>query len=597
MDTRPVVTDTDLMAAIQDHPDKAAAALVAVQATAAGQNPPVTVDVLRAAAALLRREVSELWVEQLRTMEVRDAFVAALLARGVPLVTVATNGFLDHIPAERLLQFTGQAQSFRCRVLVDNRVVGSGCLIGPSLVLTAWHVIAVGPPGTPQEPSPSVQIQLADGSRQDVVIPPSFESLCGDDEFRELAPRHDQDVVGRNDVAALLMRRPAAAHLGHVRLPTAAVVPTPRSKLVLVHYPDGQDEGIGFGRTSEIPHVTARWRHSISTVGGSSGGACFDRNLEFAGLHQGRLRNGGRFVPLVRFLDDLRPGIAADVAPTRLWSLDGTVDGPLVIGRPLLFEALAAAGDDAGPVRGVRVKRIDLVSGGTASLRFTHDILGHLLERRGVDHTLVRLPFDELVADAVDDIRQRVTAAGLPLPALPPEPGVAPGTAAPEGTARDRAARLAAAVDAAAAATGRTVWFFLDNPSVTVTEDLRLVLDGFVAAALVQPRLRLVITGLETLPLPGQEFQAPGDAAAGGAPGLVVEFVGGFLRRDVLDLLALAAQDLTGLPVLRPVLDAIADRVLFGRAEFNGTYPEAELPAVAAELRADLAVLAQRGAR
>src|SRR5262249_58401557 len=120
--------------------------------------------------------------------------------------------------------------------------------------------------------------------------------------------------------------------------------------------------------------------------------------------------------------------------------------------------------------------------------------LGHVLNRRGVRHRLVRLLFEEFVGDAVGDIRERVRKAGLPLP----EPPAARGAAAPEGAARDRAALLAAAIDAAAAAADRTVWFFLDNPSVTVSEDLRLTLDGFVNAVLAQPRLRLVITGFET---------------------------------------------------------------------------------------------------
>src|SRR4051794_21276145 len=117
---------------------------------------------------------------------------------------------------------------------------------------------------------------------------------------------------------------------------------------------------------------------------------------------------------------------------------------------------------------------------------------------------------------------------------------------------------------------GRSACPFLDRRKCLLTRE-----DGFVAAALTRPRLRLVITGFETLQLPGQEFQAPGEAAAGSAPGLVVEYVGGFRRSDVLDLLTLAAEDLVGESLERPAMEVIADRVLLPLADFNGNYPDA----------------------
>ena len=596
-----VLDDEVLIAAIRDHPYQAAEALVTVQADAATWPTPagpMTLDSLRASAAAWGEDLEEFWVERLRKQQLVAPFVAALRARGVPLAAVVTtDGFADHVDPQRLGTFASQAQSFRCRVLVNDRVVGSGCLVGPSLVLTAWHVIAIQPPGQPQEPVPRVEVRLADGSRHEVGVPPRFGSPCGDHEYTQRAPRRDDDVTGRHDVALLLMRRPAAIHLGHFPLPRAVGEVGSGSALFLVHFPQGGDQGFGLGKVSKIRNLTARWRHDITTREGSSGGACFDRKFDFAGLHQGKVKGGGRFVPVSRFIDDLRRTVAADLAPPRLWSLDGTAGGPLVIGRALLFEALAAAGDDAGRVRGVRVKRRDVAGESTAALTFTHDILRHLLERRGADHLLVRLPFNELIDDAIADIRERVGAAGLSLPQSPVPPGVSRGAAAPEGAARDRAALLAAMIDAAAAAAGHTVWFFLDNPTVILSEEVRLTLDGFVAAALVQPRLRLVITGFETVPLPGQEFQAPSEAAVAGPPGLVVEYIGGFTRDDVLALLTLARQDLTGHPPDHPVSEAAADRVLHGLPSFNGVFDDAALPAVAAGLRADLAVIAERGDR
>ena len=576
-----------LAEAIAAHRLAAAEALARVQP---GRHPPDTPETYAAAAALLQRPAEEIWVDQLEHLGLLDAFGAALEAQGVGLDPPPR--FSDSVDPAKLAVFGSRARAFRCRVRVNDTVAGSGCLIGPSLVLTAWHVVAVGAPGAPQEPAPRIRVVLADGGEQDVAVPPRFTSLCGDAEWTGSAPRADADVEGRNDVAVLVMRRPAAAHLGHAGLPTAAQQTASRSSVVLVHYPEGQDEGIGLGHLSKIRNVTARWRHDIETAAGSSGGPCFDRELEMAGLHQGKWEGGGRLVPIGRFLADLEPLVRDDVAPTTLWSLDGS-DGALVIGRDLFFQAVAAAADDSR-VRGLRIKRND-PAGPTTGLAFSADMLLQVLHRRGPEQTVVRVGFDGLVPDLVDDLHDRVVDAGLPLPAITAAAAVAPGAAAPEGAARDRAALLAVAVDAAAAQAGRTVWFFFDNPSVALSEPARLALDGFVAAALRRPRLRLVVAGFETVALPGQEFSAPPAAGVAGPPGLVVEFLGGFRRADVVDVLTRAAQDLLGQPENPAVVDAFADTALTGLASFNGLYAADALPTVAERVRPVLETWRERG--
>ena len=53
--------------------------------------------------------------------------------------------------------------AFRCRIFKNGTFAGSGCLVGPSLALTAWHVVAVSPPGQAQEPAPEIKVRLSDG--------------------------------------------------------------------------------------------------------------------------------------------------------------------------------------------------------------------------------------------------------------------------------------------------------------------------------------------------------------------------------------------------------------------------------------------------
>lgn len=582
--------DDAIREAIRAHPAEAARALEMIQV---GADQRVTADAIAAAAAMTGLEPDALWVLKLREAGLVLAFVNALRGQGVALDEQALADPDGAIPFDALTTFLPRAKAFRCRVLVNGAVKGSGCLVGPSLVLTSWHVIAVDAPGRPQEPAPDVSVFLADETLHPAIVPARFESTCGDSEFKGIAPRNDDEVNGRHDVALLAMRRPAAAHLGFVPLPALPPDARSRSRIVVVHFPQGQDLGVDFGLTRKVRNVTARWRHDVATKDGSSGGACFDRELRLVGVHQGKLDDGARFVPLDRFLADVSPFVESDLAPLGLWSLDGTVDGPLVVARDLLFEAIAAASAPVTRVRGLRVKR-RRIEAGSAGLPFTHDILAALVSRKGAGHLIVRVTLDEIVPDLVAEIRRRVRVAGIPVPEPAEAAGVAPGQAPPETTAKDRAANLATAVEAAAAAKDSTVWFFFDNPSVPLAESARLEFEGFVDAALVQPHLRLVVAGFETLPLPGLEFAGPFAAGGEGLPGLVVEFLGGFSRSDLVNLLTRASQELTG-QADPGRLGIAADRALLSIPDFNGIYADDQLATVTEGLRPDLVVLRHEG--
>ncbi len=582
--------EADIAAAIAAYPAQSAAALAAVQL---GRADPIRPEAIATAAALLGRKAEELWVEQLRHRDLLDRFAEALGAQGVALgvqgVALAPPAdFGDHVTAA-LVAFLPRVLAFRCRVLVNGEVRGTGCLVGPSTVLTASHVLGDDEAGNRQAP-PGLKVRLSDNTEQALAYPPLYESPAERGEYRGIAPTSDAAVAGRSDVVLLRMGRPAGAHLGFAPLPPAGTAAGGRRVLFLAHYPGGQDQGLGIGAFSKIRGMTARMRHTIATGAGSSGGACFDGGLLLAGIHQAAF---GRFVPCGPWIEAVRPAIEQDRSPSRLWSLDRTETGPLVIGRDLFSAAIAAAMPRDAAVRGVRQKRLDVL-GGATGLAFSHDILAQLLLRRGAEHLLVRIPFDAPVADFAADLRRRTVAAGLALPGAAAAPGVAAGQSAAEATARADAAILSGAIGAAADAAGRTVWYFADNPNVALSEPTRLAFEAFVAAALSEPRIRLVLAGFETMSLPGAEFATPGDAAAGGQAGLVVEFLGGFTRPDILGFLTLAAEDLMGGAVPAVIANA-ADVALNGLQAFNGRYPAAELRTVADRLRPQLRVWREQG--
>lgn len=581
--------DEAILQAIRENAVDAAAALEAAQSG----DKPLTVASIDALARLAHRDPAEFWLEQLKENGLVTAFIAALGARGVALGAEVLDDPLGTIPTERLIPFLAKAQSFRCRIFKDEAFAGSGVLVGPSLVLTSWHVISKADPGEPQEPPPKLEVVLADDQKLRAKVPAAFQSECGVAEYRGNAPLRDSDVENRHDVALLELTQPAAAHLGHVSL-AAPTQPRARSRVVLVHFPRGVKKVIDFGEAGKIRNVTARRRHNVDTEDGSSGGACFNENLEFIGVHQGRFDKTRRFVPAELFVDDVLEFVSKDVAPTTLWSLDGTPTGPLVVGRNPFFRAVAAAGDPTGRVRGVRIKRTDLDATSTG-LAFSHDILQQLLARRGPDHRLLRIELDQVINDLVAGIRSRARLIGLAVPEpLVDEAAVAPGQAPPETTIKNRAENLAAALEAAAATIGSTVWVFVDNPSVLLSEASRLTIESFVGAALSKPHLRLVIAGLETASLPGAEFLGPPTADGDRSTGLIVDFIGEFRRADILDLLTVASLELTG-DVDGAKLGAWVDTAVVGLANTNGLYDPTLLPEVVSRLRTALQVLAGGG--
>jgi hypothetical protein len=594
--------DADLIEIIHELP---AVANEALQAIRRGDGKPADLSSFDAAAAALGADGAAWCISMLRGAGLIEPFVLALLARGVEVDTeVAENGRIDFALAD----FLQRARTFRCRVEVDNTFKGTGCLVGPGLVLTAWHVVRTKGPGIEQKPEPKVSVELADGNTYQASVPPSYASECGDKEWQNQAPRADSEVLNRHDVALLALRTPAARHLGYARIPAALPRVVPRSKLYLLDFPRGQDEQLGEGTIWKIRKVTARLRHDIKTAEGSSGGACFNSKFELLGLHQGRQRRApdgqdpelsdGRLVPLSLFAADIAELISKNIAPLQLWHLDGE-NSQLVIGRDSFVAAVAEAGQESTRVRGVRVKRRNVSRGDETGLGFSHRILTELLLRRGGEQLAVRIPLDEPVSDLISDIAERVQSAGIAMNAIRSPGGVEPGQAAAEAAAREQAFRLAVAVNQAATKSGRMIWFFVDNPSVPLSEQARLHLEGFVASCLAQPRIRLVIAGLETLPLAGLEFSSPAAARDerttedGSSAGMVVDYVGSFTGQDVLNCLTGAAEDLTGVADPQRI-KAETELALGNLANASGVYSDSALITVLTRLQPYLQELRDR---
>lgn len=519
----------DALAAIQ--------LLGAAEAEAEGYVPvPLLADGLDAAADLFGEARGDFWVGRIEARDLLVAFAHALSARGVA-VDLEPDPIPDtHVDPAVAARFPRQATSFRCRIMRSGAVSGSGVLIGPSTVLTAWHVVAPANAYQPAAAITDVTVMLSDGRSYGASVVAA--SPCSECEFSARMPANDDAVAELHDMALLRLEAPAGATLGYA---TLAADPEPYRKstpIYLVHYPEGVDRGLGEGVTGKIRKISARVGHTVGSAGGSSGGGCFDTQRELVGIHQGRQPNGkGRYVPLERFVEQARAVVAADVAPPILWSSDDTVDGRLVIGRRTFFQAFAAA-SGSGRVRGIHVKRAT-PGDAPSELVFTYDLLKSLVARNPAAR-LCRVALGTLIDDIPAEIIRRVADSGISVDALEERSGVAKGQTAPEAVGADRGLRAADLVNKAAAAAGVTMWLFFDQPAVSFGDEQRSAMEGVIARSLRLDNVRIVVAGLEAAAMPGQDYYPNGPQD--GALGLMVDFIRGFSRNDVIAAIELASR-------------------------------------------------------
>lgn len=541
---------------------------------------PLVADALDAMAHELGEPKGEFWVQRIDARQLLPAFARALHVRGVEVDLDADPMDETHVDPETAARFPGEATSFRCRILRGGVLSGSGVLVGPSTVLTAWHVVAPTAAYDPAAEIGGIEVRLSDGRTYGATVVAS--SPCSACEFQAQLPNDDGAVVDMHDMALLRLDAPAGAALGYARL---AVEPVPYkrpSPIYVVHFPEGVDRGLGEGVTGKITRITSRVGHSVASLQGSSGGGCFDTKRRLIGIHQGKQPNGrGRYVPVERFLAQAREVVTADIAPPSLWSSDDTPDGRLVIGRRSLFQSFAAA-TAGGRVRGIHVKRTD-PEDEAGQLEFTYDILQTLVAR-DPGARICRVTLGTLIDDIPEEIVRRVRDIGLPVSVLEERTGVSTGETAPEAVGADRGARAADLIERAAADADIRLWLFFDQPRVSFGDEQRSALEGFIARLLRVEHLRIVVAGLEAAAVPGQDYY-PAGPAPDGALGLMVDYIRGFVRADVTGALKAAgsaARDDLG--------DAraaeLADQALAGLQSANGVYAPS-LAATVAERLAD----------
>lgn len=570
-------------ALIVAHPAQSAEAWAAIRQGREGSIPSYAG--LETIAQSKNAGIPEFWANIVVAFDLTTEFEAALQGQGVKTASepedIDLGGTLwpDGFDA-----FFRQTRAFRCRVWVNNNIKGSALLVGPSTVLTAWHVVAVAPPGSAQEPNPRIEVEFADGLRIEAGVPVRHRSQCTLLEFeRNELPRSDADVVGLADVALLLLKDPVGLHVGFAKVSNASAKVSSRAAVAVVQYPNGEWKGLGFGQIEKLRNMTARWAHTVPTEPGSSGGGCFDTRFELMGIHQGLARRDrGRLVPASQFPPVILEQIALDEVPTSVWSLDGTPKSDLVVGREPFFIGFHAATRGAEAARGLWIKRTNVRD--PSGLSFSYALLQSMVAR-SPETRVVRVTFDSVLADHPDEIARRVRDAGFAVKPVSAASGADLGQTEPEAVVADRSRRLAIAVDAAARDQKRRLWLFFDQPSVLFGDEPRWALTAFVDQALRLDNLRVAIAGYEGLQFAGAQFQSLYDAQEARAPGLMMEYLNGFTRYDLRTLIETAAKALGASPSLERVEELMQEALHDLPAEPNGRYGSSQAASISERLQ------------
>ncbi|MBN8471198.1 trypsin-like peptidase domain-containing protein [Corallococcus exiguus] len=294
-----------------------------------------------------------------------------------------------------------------CRIEVEANAMGTGVLIAPDRVLTAYHVIATcfDAEGAPL-PSVGEKIRcrfdyvaLADGTE---LLPGTAVALR-DDWLGPMSPGHPEDGIVLElpnppdcltllDYAVLNLAKPVGRapvgtgggqERGWVEFPAGSsttMTLEPDQPLVIGQHPAGHALHIAFGPFKAMDTRQARLRYAVNTMKGASGAPCFDIRFGLVALHHAEVQNQqlNQGVPIWLIRDHIQSkgGFESQDLPgfVPLWQLPS---GAPVLGRIEFQQILWTMGAAHSP------KRILVVEGDDDSgCSFSIDIMKGLFSGR-----------------------------------------------------------------------------------------------------------------------------------------------------------------------------------------------------------------------
>jgi hypothetical protein len=201
---------------------------------------------------------------------------------------------LNMIEVREWLEGLAQVEKRVCRIEIGKNGAGTGFLVGPSAVMTNWHVVRqVLQPETWAKISCRFDyLMLPDGSVQEGIrIPLGAKGVMAFSPASdaELTPMPDEPppTPHQLDYALLHLAQPLGDQRGWMTFPEAAIELPAGSPLIIAQHPLAAPMKLALDTNSIIGLVGngLRLRYHTNTESGSSGSPCFNMDWQLVALH------------------------------------------------------------------------------------------------------------------------------------------------------------------------------------------------------------------------------------------------------------------------------------------------------------------------
>ncbi|WP_242929096.1 trypsin-like serine peptidase [Pontibacter vulgaris] len=244
----------------------------------------------------------------------------------LPIDVITSSRTLEKILEQRtsfqgFTDFTQRLRSIGCQIcrieIPEGNAVGTGWLVAPNLILTAYHVImdvhkqlnGFAPGDIACRFDYSVDVSLSQQVRSRVTTVASSWLIdyspyaladIGQSNVEPTNTELDYALVQLNeDVGEDVL--PEGKKRGWIQIQNNPTVMQSNDVVLIPQHPQGRPLELAFGTVLNYNTNANRLRHSVNTENGSSGSPCFDVNLSPFGIHHASDPNGIRYnqcVPL-----------------------------------------------------------------------------------------------------------------------------------------------------------------------------------------------------------------------------------------------------------------------------------------------------------